>query len=171
MSVMGRDPASARSRIGWILLSVGLTGLWISAWGWPSWHHGLASWFQRWYGVDFMTAPWYLRGNAPLHVVSAALLAWWGMLGVRCWRPQWSPWWGLVPAVVIAVGDEAAQALTTFRGFNINDWPSDALGMVLAAVAWWLGSRRRPAAPTVSTPSAAPTKTPQPLPKPIHREP
>ena len=91
-------------------------------------------WFQRLYGTDFATSPWYLRGNAPLHAFATLQAALCLAAGVRLWLPGRSVWWGLAAAVLIGVGDELAQRFSATRGFAPRDWACDAAGLGLAAL-------------------------------------
>lgn len=128
---------SSLARWLWLLWAAALAALWVSAWLWPAWHHGLAQWFQRLYGTPFDTSPWYLRGNAPLHVVATLLASLCLWVGMRVWLPRLPAWWGLLATALIGLGDELAQRCSATRGFDVREWQADAAGLILAVLILW----------------------------------
>lgn len=131
------------SRAAWLTWLLLLGIIWALAWLKPEWHHYFAHTLQNLYGTPFATSPWYLRGNAPMHVFMTMQATLCLITGMRLLLPRYSPWWGIVGAVLIAVCDELAQRWSAVRGFDVRDWESDVAGLTLALVLWGAWTLRR----------------------------
>jgi hypothetical protein len=140
------DPvARMRRLVGWWVLTVFLAGAWVAAW--LGWGNELGAGLQRLYGVSAAEAPWWLRADAHLHALVAALVTVWAAWGGRLFTPV-GAWLGPPAAVVVVIVDEVIQIGQSGRSFEWGDPLAGGVGIlaataVMMALSQWAPSSRK----------------------------
>ncbi len=135
------DPVERQKRlVGWWALTVFLGAVWVAAW--VGWGNDLGAGLQRIYGVTATDAVWWLRADAHLHAVVAALVTVWAAWGGRLFTPVGS-WLGPPMAVVVVIVDEVIQIGQEGRSFEWGDFLAGCVGILVATGVIMLLANRR----------------------------
>lgn len=138
----GSDPVARTKRlVGWWVLTAFLGGAWVAAWS--GWGNELGAGLQRLYGVGPAEAPWWLRADAHLHALVAALVTVWAAWGGRLFTPVGS-WLGPPVAAVVVIVDEVLQIGQPGRSFEWGDPLAGGVGILVATVVMMGLSQRTP---------------------------
>jgi VanZ family protein len=114
-----------------------------SPWWWPDLFRLLQSSIQRSYGYGLFEAPWYLRSDHQIHVLTTCALTLWMAL---LFRPVW---WSLLAACAVLAAasvDEFSQRGQPGRTGSWDDWVASLIGILVAVVVIqvWIRCRSRP---------------------------
>lgn len=121
-----------------VALGLVLAGFALMAWGSPRTLQGWVSQLQTFYGTP-RPPPGWLRADHHLHLIVAALLTIWFGLACRLFLPRALPWAPVALAVLVAIADELAQSLVSYRNIEMGDEIAGALGVAAAfPVLLWL---------------------------------
>lgn len=117
--------------VGWSVLSACVVGIWFAAWA--GWGSELGAGLQRLYGVPVAEAPVWLRSDAHLHAMVAALITIWGAWGGHLFTRLGS-WPGPAVGIVTVIVDEVLQLGAADRSFEWSDPLAGLIGILIVTV-------------------------------------
>lgn len=138
---MDAHPTAPRRWSWWLLaLWLALLALLAAEW-WIAWHHqaelkALMGKVQKLYWSG-KRAPWILRADGYLHLLTTIVVALWAGLGCRLITPRSLAWMPLLITVSIAFSDEIMQLNERSRSFETGDMAWDAIGTVVGCGLCW----------------------------------